>query len=48
MTEINAKKFTRKKKNIYFKNFWERFSMECHKNNKPGSHSGQSKHSVIS
>ena len=35
------------KKKIEFKNFLERFSMECRKNNEPSSHSGQSKHRII-
>lgn len=40
-------KICQKKKKIKFKNFLERFSMECRKNNEPSSHSGQSKHRII-
>ena len=45
-TEINANNSL--ETNIKFKNLLERFSMECRKNNKPSSHSGQSKHRIIS
>ena len=45
-TEINANNSL--ETNIKFKNLLERFAMEYRKNNKPSSHSGQSKHRIVS